>query len=68
MRAVLNSRALLVKIKRDLSNQIRGVLKNLGLIIGKAQSNVFSRRVEELVAEHRLSLLKIPSAPEISAF
>ena len=52
VRAVLNSRALLVKIKRDLGNQIRGVLKNLGLIIGKAQGNVFRRRVEELVAEH----------------
>jgi transposase len=52
VRAVLNSRALLVKIRRDLGNQIRGLLKNLGLIIGKAQGNVFSRRVEELVAEH----------------
>ncbi len=52
VRAVLNSRALLVKIKRDLGNQIRGLLKNLGLIIGKAQGNVFSRRVEVLVAEH----------------
>ena len=36
LRAVLNSRALLVKMKRDLENQIRGLLKNLGLIIGKA--------------------------------
>ncbi len=52
VRAVLNSRALLVKIRRDLGNQIRGLLKNLGLIIGKAQGNVFSRRVEELIAEH----------------
>jgi transposase len=52
IRAVLNSRALLVKIKRDLGNQIRGLLKNLGLIIGKAGGNVFSRRVEELIAEH----------------
>ena len=31
VRAALNSRALLVKIKRDLENQIRGLLKNLGL-------------------------------------
>ncbi len=52
IRAGLNSRALLVKIKRDLSNQIRGVLKNLGLIVGKAYGNVFARRVEELVADH----------------
>ncbi len=52
VRAVLNSRALLVKIKRDLGNQIRGLLKNLGLIIGKAKGSVFSCRVEELVAEN----------------
>ncbi len=36
VRALLNSRAQLVKIKRDLENQIRGLLKNLGLVIGKA--------------------------------
>ena len=49
IRAVLNSRALLVKIKRDLENQIRGLLKNLGLRIGKAGGKVFRHRVEELV-------------------
>jgi transposase len=54
VRAVLNSRALLVKIKRDLENQIRGLLKNLGLRIGKAGGNVFSRRVEELVGAQSL--------------
>ncbi len=54
IRAVLNSRALLVKIKRDLENQIRGLLKNLGLRIGKAGGNVFHRRAEELVGEHGL--------------
>ena len=54
IRAVLNSRAQLVKIKRDLENQIRGLLKNLGLRIGKAGGNVFRRRVEELVGENLL--------------
>ncbi len=54
IRAVLNSRAQLVKIKRDLENQIRGLLKNLGLRIGKAGGNVFHRRAEELVGEYRL--------------
>ena len=49
IRAVLNSRAQLVTIKRDLENQIRGLLKNLGLIIGKAGGNVFRRRAEELL-------------------
>jgi transposase len=33
--AVLNGGAQLVKIKRDLENQNRGLLKNLGLVIGK---------------------------------
>ena len=54
VRALLNSRALLVKIKRDLENQIRGLLKNLGLVIGKAGGNVFRRRAEELVGEQLL--------------
>ena len=35
VRALLASRALLVKIKRDLENHVRGLLKNLGLIIAR---------------------------------
>ncbi len=54
IRAVLNSRAQLVKIKRDLENQIRGLLKNLGLRIGKAGGKVFHRRAEELLGRHGL--------------
>src|SRR5262247_3147266 len=48
VRALLAGRALLVKIKRDLENQIRGLLKNLGLVIGRAKFNVFALRAEEL--------------------
>jgi transposase len=44
IKALLVSRALLVKIKRDLENQIRGLLKNLGLVIGRAKMNVFAVR------------------------
>ena len=51
VRAVLNSRALVIKMKRDLENQIRGLLKNFGLFIGKAGGNVFTARVRELVAD-----------------
>ncbi len=54
IRALLNGRAQLVKIKCDLENQIRGLLKNLGLHIGKAGGNVFHRRAEELVGDYRL--------------
>src|ERR1700744_6122938 len=49
VRALLASRALLVKIKRDLENHVRGLLKNLGLVIGCAKFKVFSVRAEELI-------------------
>src|ERR1700726_3483544 len=55
VKALLASRALLVKIKRDLENQIRGLLKNLGLVIGRAKLNVFAVRAAELT-EHRPEL------------
>src|SRR5438552_11700545 len=58
VRALLASRALLVKIKRDLENQIRGLLKNLGLVIGRAKFNVVAVRAEELI-EDRLELLAV---------
>ena len=51
VKALLVSRALLVKIKRDLENQIRGLLKNLGLIIGRAKMNVFAVRAAELTQD-----------------
>jgi transposase len=51
VKALLVSRALLVKIKRDLENQIRGLLKNLGLAIGRATMTVFRARTEELIAD-----------------
>ena len=54
VRAVLNSRAQLVKIKCDLENQIRGLLKNLGLMIGKVADKAFGQRIEELVVGHPL--------------
>ena len=49
VRALLASRALLVKVKRDLENHVRGLLKNLGLVIGRAKFNVFATRAEELI-------------------
>src|SRR4029077_11372775 len=58
VRALLASRALLVKIKRDLENQIRGLLKNVGLVIGRAKFNVFTVRAEELI-EDRPELIAV---------
>jgi transposase len=57
VRALLASRALLVKIKRDL-DQIRGLLKNVGLVIGRAKFNVFAVRAEELI-EDRPELIAV---------
>src|SRR6516225_8197486 len=51
VKALLDSRALLVKIKRDLENQVRGLLKNLGLVIGPAKMNVFALRAAELIED-----------------
>jgi transposase len=42
---------VLVKIKRDLENQIRGLLKNVGLVIGRAKFNVFAVRAEDLLED-----------------
>jgi len=50
-RAVLNSRAMLVKIVRDLENQVRGLLKVEGLVIGRAKEGVFSSRAKALLGE-----------------
>src|ERR671930_913399 len=58
VRALLASRALLVKIKRDLENQFRGLLKNVGLVIGRAKFNVFAVRAEELI-EDRPELIAV---------
>jgi len=58
VKALLASPALLVKIKRDLENQIRGLLKNVGLVIGRAKFNVFAMRAEELI-EDRPELIAV---------
>jgi transposase len=65
VKALLVSRALLVKIKRDLENQIRGLLKNLGLVIGPAKMNVFALRAAELTKDR--PELAIAVAPLLTA-
>lgn len=64
LRAALSGRALLVKIKRDLENQIRGLLKNAGLLIGKVKGAAFTVRVRELVAGN--PALEIAIAPLVA--
>ena len=36
---------------RDLGNQIRGLLKNLGLVIGRAKMNMFASHATELIED-----------------
>jgi transposase len=61
IKALLSSRALLVKLKRDLENQIRGLLKNLGRVIGRAKMNVFARRAAELLEDRpELAVAALP--------
>ena len=61
IRGLLNSRALLVKVQRDLENQLRGLLKSAGLIIGRAKDGVFSARTKALlVAQTDLAAIALP--------
>src|SRR4029450_3662820 len=64
VKALLVSRALLVKIKRDLENQVRGLLKNLGLVIGPAKMNVFALRAAKL-ARNNAQVQHFMTAPGI---
>ncbi|MDP9372511.1 MAG: IS110 family transposase [Chloroflexota bacterium] len=50
VRSLLTTRAQLVRMRVDLANQIRGVLKPLGLIAGKGGGQPFAERVRALVA------------------
>src|SRR3712207_3050288 len=50
VRSLLTSRAQLVRMRVDLANQIRGVLKPFGLVVGKGGGQPFAERVRALVA------------------
>ena len=45
IRAKLIARAKLVDLRRDLENQIRGLLKSLGVVLGKSAGHTFSSKV-----------------------
>lgn len=47
-RALLSGRALLVKMRRDIENQVRGLLKTFGLKVGQVSEGKFDPRVREL--------------------
>src|SRR3979490_3141705 len=58
VRALLARGALLVKSKCGLETHVRGLLKNLGLVTGRAKFNVFAVRAEELI-EDRPELIAV---------
>jgi transposase len=45
MRAVLAARAKLVDVRRDIENQMRGLLKSLGIVLGKAGSRTLRGKI-----------------------
>ena len=50
-RSLLAAREQLGKTKRDLENQMRGLMKTFGLLVGKVSGGRFEGRVRELLAE-----------------
>lgn len=50
VRSLLTTRAQFVRMRVDLANQIRGVLKPFGLVAGKGSGQPFVERVRTLVA------------------
>ncbi len=51
LQALVGARAQLVKIKTDLINQIRGLLRTFGLVVGQASGRKFDLRVQELIID-----------------
>lgn len=50
-RSLLAARAQLMKTRRSVENQIRGLLKTFGLLVGKVGEKRFEARVRDLIAD-----------------
>ncbi|MGY8669192.1 hypothetical protein Q3C01_43585 [Bradyrhizobium sp. UFLA05-109] len=48
---MLAARTKLVNLRRDLDNQMRGLCKGLGIVLGKAGSTNLAPKVEAVLAE-----------------
>lgn len=51
VRMVLRGRKILVNMRVDIENHIRGVLKAFNLKVGKVCPKAFEKRVRELIAK-----------------
>lgn len=50
-RSMLAARTKLVNLRRDLDNQMRGLCKGLGIVLGKAGSTNLARKVDAVLVE-----------------
>jgi transposase len=61
IRAVLVARSRLVGIRRDIENQVRSMIKEYGLLFGRAIASQFRKHVTDLLDEgHQLSAVIAP--------
>ena len=58
IRTLLISRSRLVEVRTKLSNQLRGILKTFGLMVGKTSGGAFEIRVrdQQILAHARASV------------
>ncbi|WP_422060785.1 IS110 family transposase [Sphingopyxis sp.] len=60
-RSILVCRSRLVRVRRDLENQMRSMLKECGLLFPRAAGGQFQRRVNDLITDgHALSTILCP--------
>ncbi|MBB4428276.1 transposase [Bradyrhizobium sp. CIR48] len=50
-RSMLAARTKLVSLRRDIDNQMRGLCRGLGIVLGKAGSTNLARKVDAVLAE-----------------
>ncbi|MBX3582967.1 MAG: IS110 family transposase [Rhizobiaceae bacterium] len=61
IRTLITARRQLLKMRLQISNQIRGLMKTFGLVVPKGAGSVFERNVHELLqGEERLARIVMP--------
>jgi transposase len=51
VRGLLSARGRLTRMRRDLENQVRGITRTFGVLVGKGSGAVFARRVRLLIGD-----------------
>lgn len=61
IRTLITARNQLLKMRLQMSNQIRGLMKTFGLVVPKGTGGVFERNVRDLLqGEEKLALIVLP--------